>query len=273
MTKIIAHFGDIHIHNLQRHDEYRTQFDKIYTELRKINPDRIVIAGDLFEEFVSITNEAKDLAGEFLNNLADIAKVILVVGNHDIMKKNKKRLNSVLTVVRLLKNKNIEYLPSTDFYQDDEIVWVNYSHIEKHIDPWKDIQHTKDESKIYIALFHDPINGSKTDTGATFKKKKYKPIAFFDKNDYVMLADIHKRQYFRDNKSAAYCGSTVQQGFGENIEEHGFLIWNIDSPTDFTVNEYNIENDHNYINIVVGVDTDYDNLNLTHKLLNPQSEV
>lgn len=196
MLKIV-HLADIHIHNLQRHDEYRTQFNKIYNELIQIKPDRIVIVGDLFEEFVSITNEAKDLAGEFLNNLASIAKVIIAVGNHDIMKKNKNRLNSVLTVVRLLKNKNIMYLPNTDFFNDDDIVWVNYSHLEKNINPWKDIKHVKDESKIYIALFHDPINGSKTDTGATFKKKKYKPIAYFDNNDYVLLGDIHKRQFFK----------------------------------------------------------------------------
>ena len=56
MLKIV-HLADIHIHNLQRHDEYRNQFIKIYNELIQIKPDRIVIVGDLFEEFVSITNE------------------------------------------------------------------------------------------------------------------------------------------------------------------------------------------------------------------------
>ena len=268
----IAHFGDIHIHNLQRHDEYRIQFDKIYKILKKQQPDRIVIAGDLFEKFVEISNEAKTLSSEFLNKLSKIAKIIIVPGNHDIMKKNRNRLNSVYTVVNIMDNPNITYFGNSGFFDDGDIVWVNYSHLEKDVEPWVDIKHTKNKDKIYIALFHDPINGSMTNT-KKFIDPKYKQITDFNKNDFVFLADIHKLQYFRKNKSAAYCGSTIQQNFGESPDEHGFIIWNIENAKDFTSEFIEIPNDNNYINFIVSTHTDYDNLNLTHPLLNPLSNI
>ena len=42
----IAHFGDVHIHNLQRHEEYREVFQKTYNDLEDKQPDRILIAGE-----------------------------------------------------------------------------------------------------------------------------------------------------------------------------------------------------------------------------------
>lgn len=272
----IAHFGDVHIHNLKRHNEYKIQFEKIYIELKKHNPDKIIIAGDLFEEFVAISNEAKDLGGDFLDNLSKIAKVIIVPGNHDIMKKNKNRLNSVEVLINLLKNKNIKYISKSGFYKDDDfenIVWVNYSHLEKNIDPWNDIQYTKDNNKIYIGLFHDPIYESSTDTGKKFNTSKNKPLSYFKNNDFVLLADIHKRQFFRENNSAAYVGSTIQQSFGESPYKHGFLIWDIIDKNNFKIEEVDIPNDYNFINFKINEETDYDKLNFEHELLNPLSDI
>jgi len=77
----------------------------------------------------------------------------------------------------------------------------------------------------------------------------------------------------KDIYSAAYPSSTLQQNFGEDVQNHGFLVWNIESPTEFTVDEYNISNEHNYINFTLNIDTDYNNLNLNHEFLNTKSEV
>lgn len=77
----------------------------------------------------------------------------------------------------------------------------------------------------------------------------------------------------KDIYSAAYPSSTLQQNFGEDVENHGFLVWNIESPNEFNVDEYNIENEHNYINFTLDINTDYNNLNLNHKLLNEKSEI
>lgn len=257
----IAHLADIHIRNIERHDEYRKVFSKIYDELNIIKPDRIVISGDLYENFIEISNEAKILSGEFLNNLANIAKVIITRGNHDIRKKNSNRIDSVETIIKLINNSNINYYNKTDFYNDSKITWVVYDHIDKYNDPWLNV--TKDNEQIYIGLYHDPIYGCSSDVGKVFDDKKYKDISYFKNNDFMMLGDIHKFQTFRKNESAAYCGSTIQQNFGESVEPHGFLLWDIKSKTDFTLTHINIPNDHTFLNLYISESSDYDNLNLT----------
>ena len=89
----IAHLADVHIRNVDRHDEYREVFSRIYKELKDKKVERIVIVGDLFENFIEISNEAKILGGEFLNKLSKIAKVIITRGNHDLRKKNLNRID------------------------------------------------------------------------------------------------------------------------------------------------------------------------------------
>jgi len=154
----IAHLADVHIRNLERHEEYNDIFQKIIKKLRKITPDRIVIVGDLFESYIEISNEAEIIAGNFLNELSKIAKVIIVRGNHDIRKKNLNRIDSIETVVKLMNNPNVTYYDKTGFYddkQDNNFVWVVYEHSDKDNDPWKNIK--KYDGKIYIGLFHDPV--------------------------------------------------------------------------------------------------------------------
>jgi len=258
----IAHLADLHIFNETRHEEYRKNFEKLYTKLKKIQPDRIVICGDIFESKINISNESKLLAAELLNNLSKIAKVTLTLGNHDILMKSLFRIDSIETIVKLINNPNVEYLNKTGFYQDGKITWVVYHHADRNlnIDPWNN--QIKDPNQIYIGLFHDPVNGSSTDVGKVFNDKSYKDVSYFDKNDYMMLGDIHKRQYFRKNKSMAYVGSTIQKDFGELIEHHGFLLWKIKDAKTFEVEEHDIPNDHNYVNFYINEDSDYDNLNL-----------
>lgn len=273
----IAHFGDVHIRNLERQDEYRRQFSKIYKVLEEKDVDIIVIVGDLFENYIEISNEAKVLASDFLNQLSKLAKEIIIVpGNHDLRKKNLNRVDSVKTIVDILKNTKITYFGKSVFFQDkifDNIVWVNHSHIEKGINPWTDIPHVRDDDKIYIDLFHDPILGSSNDFGKIFDDNSiYRGLDSF-KGDFVMLADIHKRQYFRKNKSAAYCGSTIQQDFGESVEKHGFLLWKIEDNKNFEIEEHDIENEHNFINLYINENVDYNNLNLLSDKVNSESEI
>ena len=50
MIKIV-HLADVHIRNAERHNEYRRSFQRIYNEITNIQPDYIVIVGDLFENY------------------------------------------------------------------------------------------------------------------------------------------------------------------------------------------------------------------------------
>lgn len=256
---LVAHLGDLHLRNeTDRHSEYRKVFDKIYKKLNDVKPDRIVIVGDLFESRISLTNEVKILSGELLNNLSKIAKVIITIGNHDLSLKNLNRVDSIDTIVKLINNKNVIYYNKSGFYKDGKITWVVYHHPDKQLDPWKN--KIKDKNQIYIGLFHDPILNCINDLGYIFDNNKYKNISYFKNNDFLLLADIHKLQYFRKNKTAAYCGSTIQQNFGETVGNHGILLWNIKSKTDFKIEEVNIPNDHTFINFYIDEGFDYDDI-------------
>lgn len=41
----------------------------------------------------------------------------------------------------------------------------------------------------------------------------------------------------------AYCGSLIQQNFGENVTKHGFLLWDVETNT---FNDYDVENRYPY---------------------------
>ena len=85
MIKTIAHFADIHVFkSLERHDEYKKIFKKVYNKLKEQHPDRIVIVGDTYNDYIDLEGEALILIGEFLNNLSQISPVIITRGNHEI---------------------------------------------------------------------------------------------------------------------------------------------------------------------------------------------
>ena len=260
--------GDYHIHNEKWHDRYKIGNEFIYEKLKKENPDRILIAGDLFENYIIISNEAKVFAGNFLNNLSKIAPVIIIAGNHDVRKKMLSRENSVETVVKLLNNNNITYYGESNFYEDGNVVWVIHSHLEKSVNPWDHITHKRDKTKTYIDVWHDPINGCLTDGGFEMTSKSYRNLKDF-KGDYLMAADIHKFQYLNKTKTHAYCSSTFQQNMGEDVEKHGFLIWNIEDKTsEFVI----VPDEWKLITFITDEDYDYDSINFDHPLATEKCE-
>ena len=266
MIQKIAHFADYHILNNEWHERYRIGNEFIYKKLKEEKPDRIVIAGDLYESFVQISNEAELLAGELLNNLAKIAPVVITLGNHDLAKKSKNKVNSVHTLINLMSNPNISFYETSGFYEDDNVMWVVHSHLEKHINPWNDIQHKKDKTKTYIDIFHDPINGAKSDSGLEMKSKTNRNLTDF-KGEFGFFGDLHTLQFFK-NDTFAYPSSTFQQTAGEDVENHGFLLWDIkDKSYEYII----VPDDYKIITFKTDENFDYDNITWNHKLATDKS--
>ena len=206
MIRKIAHLADIHIRkSTDRHDEYRKVFDKLYDDLIKESPDRIVIVGDLYDNYIDIEGEALLLTGEFLTKLSNISPVIVTVGNHEIRKDHLTRINTVETVISLMKHSGITYYNKTGFYEDENVIWSVWDHVDKG-NPWLS-DAKKDKSKIYIDLYHNPINGSTLFNGMKIKGK-YPNVSDF-KGDYSFLGDIHKRQFFKNKTNF----SSVKKNF------------------------------------------------------------
>lgn len=258
----IVHLADIHIPNDQsEHFMFEENFQKLYKELEKIKPDKIVIIGDTLDAFITTSLEAESLAEELLYNLSIIAKVYVFIGNHEIRKRDLKRKSSIGTVIKMMRNPNVVLFEKSGFFEDEDIVWVNYSHLEKKIIPWQDIPHKKDKNKTYIGLFHDPVYGCKLPNNQTMNSKNLVKLSDFKDNDINMFGDIHLRQFLND--TTAYCGSFMQLTFGETIDKHGFLLWEI-KDKNISVKEYDIDNEYLKITFNIKKDFDYDNIDFDH---------
>ena len=107
------------------------------------------------------------------------------------------------------------------------------------------------KNKPIVALYHGTINGSINDTGYIIEdhnqhSTRFRKISDFDGYDMVLLGDIHKHQYLKPH--IAYPGSLIQQNFGENLKEHGVLVWDILTKKS---NFFPIQNNYGFITIQV----------------------
>ena len=266
MIEKICHLADLHIRKSPtRNEEYEKVFENLFKSLNERKPDRIIIVGDLVHDYLNLESEQLILASNFLNTLASIAPVRITRGNHDFLRKNNKRTDSIEAITKILNNPNIIYYNKTGFYDDENVTWVVWHHGDKNNNAWKTKQGKQIEidrkinNRIYIDLFHDPINGCKTTTGFEMKSKSYYKLSDF-KSDYLMAGDIHIQQYLDKNKTKGYCGSLVSQDVTEgDFCFHGYLLWSI---LDKTVQEIPIHNDYSFKNIRITQYVDFDDLDI-----------
>ena len=238
MIKTLVHLSDIHIRTFKYHDEYKEQFDKFLISAKKdlegleYNEGRIVIVGDLVHQKITISNELITLASYFLNECAKLAPVILVAGNHDLLENNPDRMDSITPIVKLLNNPNINYFKERKCYEDNNIVWCNYSIFEGNQRP--DIEEAIEkygDDKTYLGLFHAPIIGAKTDIGYEFDHGAN--LEHFKGCDAVLCGDIYLRQVFNfEGIKVIMPSSMIQQNYGEKVNGHGYTVWDVDTLDD-----------------------------------------
>ena len=228
----IAHISDTHIRNLKFHKEYREVFQKIYQKLKDEKVDYIVHCGDLAHTKTQLSPEYFDLAADFLKNLADIAPTYVILGNHDGNLKNGDRQDAITPVVQALSHKNLHLLKDSGEVHVNKDLCLNVLSIFDE-DNWQEITN---KEKINIALYHGSISGVVTDTGFVLEHGEH-DVSIFKDFDFAMLGDIHKtNQPLDPDGRVRYCGSTIQQNFGETNDK-GFLIWEIKDKNLFKVTQ------------------------------------
>lgn len=237
MIKKIIACADVHIRQLKRHDEafevLSNFIEQVKSEMEGYSPEevRIVVAGDIFESKITVSNEGNVAVAWFLNQLDSLATTIVIAGNHDYLQSNLERLDSLTPIFSLCNFKNTIFLDkeleySSGCYQDDGIIWCLYSTFIGFDRP--DIEEAK---KIYpeytfVGLVHGDINGAKTDR--QFETTNGLEKSIFKGLDFVIAGHIHKHQELKQGRvKIVYCGSIIQQNFGENVENHGYVVWDV----------------------------------------------
>jgi len=244
--KRIYHIADIHIRNVKRHKEYRQVFEKMFEEIRKRGTEDSIIylAGDIAHAKLEMSPELLKEISWLFTECSKLCETILITGNHDCNMNNLDRLDVLTPIVEALDLPNFHYLRDTQVWSYGGVGFGVFS-IFDNKDNWPkadDFVFQPFDKK--IALFHGPVDNSMTDVGYVVSSRHF-TTDIFDGFDLALLGDIHKRQEMISPKGCkvVYAGSLIQQNFGETLDKHGFLVWDLDT---LTYEAVDIQNDYGY---------------------------
>jgi hypothetical protein len=242
----LIHISDIHI-PINIHKDRSTEYEEIFNKLYELINIRkctcslgIIITGDLLHTKLNIVADTILIARKFLSQLASIAPTIVILGNHDFTQNNVELTDLLTAICHEIK---VTCLIKTGIYQFGNIL-LSFSSLLDN----KFIHHNKinnPNSLPIYKLFHGSLVGSSNDNGTIIKENNMYPLlSDFDNYDAVLLGHIHKHQFIKPH--IAYAGSLIQQNYGEPIDNHGMIIWNIATHRGVFIP---IENNYIFINI------------------------
>ena len=261
MLRYIFHISDIHIRNGDRHmsrfDEYLQVFHNLFVSLKQsiktmsleYNQYVIIVSGDVFHNKSVIGNYGLHLYKDLITNLTKIGRTIIFHGNHD---KNQNDLEQPSLVSCTVDVNNLMILYHSQSFSINN---VGFSYV--NIDDTLDTQRTsgridalpqfppiQDQVDYKIALFHGTFAQVKLYNGKDVSEissahRPY-PLEWIQNFDYAILGDIHLRQYslYKDTLWG-YSGSLLQQDIGEDIINHGYMIWDLHTKSVQEINVYN----------------------------------
>jgi len=246
--KRIYHIADVHIRNVKRHKEYREVFEKMFEEIRKRGTEDSIIylAGDIAHAKLEMSPELVSEIVWLFKECAKHCPTILITGNHDCNMNNSDRLDVLTPIVDAINLSNFHYLRDTQVFTIDNVDFGVFSILDNK-DNWPKADTLTGKTK--IALFHGPVDNSQTDIGYVVSSRHF-TTDIFDGYDLALLGDIHKRQEMISPQGCkvVYAGSLVQQNFGETLNNHGFLCWDLDTQTFEAID---IQNDYGYYTLDV----------------------
>lgn len=256
ITKIIA-CSDIHVPSLKGIEQLKAVLQRFIDKCKKIvdeedGPEnvRVVVAGDIFDRKLEITNESLLCVDWFFSELDKICKTIVIIGNHDFLMNNTDRVDSLTPLFEIGKYKQVVYVDKelgyqSGIYDDDNVAWCLYSSFTGFSTPdikVHKVAHENDEQKqVYVGLIHADVNGAITTTN--YVTDNGVDPGVFEGCDFVIAGHIHKRQEIKKNGvRVVYCSSIRQNNFGESISGHGFVLWDIEDPEEIEYKYVDVPN-------------------------------
>ena len=238
--KKIIQLGDVHIRNLKRLDEMGDMIDKFVSVCRgyvdEFGADgvRVCICGDIFENHISVSNEAFACCSYFMGQLDSLGcKVYIIAGNHDYSSGNVQRLDSLSPIFSMGQFSNVVYLDKELNYEsgcvaDNGVVFCLYSQFADFDRPDIERDKLEHEGWKYVGLVHGDVNGSTNFAGIGTSRGMDPQI--FDGLDFVLAGHIHRFQEIKHgNVRIVYSSSMIQKDFGETVSQHGYVVWDVDS--------------------------------------------
>ena len=231
----ILHIGDLHFKLFQDHEQVRELITLLEKSIINNKIDLCYIGGDVVHDYNKYSPEQLTLLNDFFITISNLIPIVMIIGNHD-WNNNIDRLDALTPIVDNLKTKHsIHFLKDSGSYNLYNIDWWVWSDLDN-----KEFEKTK-HNDLTIGCYHGVVSGSKLHNGQILDKGV--SLDMFKDCDAVMLADIHKRQFFRNNE-IAYCSSLYQIDWGEtNDYNKGGLIWEL-IDNKYIARELNLESNY-----------------------------
>ena len=211
VVKYIYHLADLHIRYLERHEEYKQIFEKLYETIKE-DPDRkesiLVICGDIFHNRDRFVSETLVLFNDFIKNLSNLVEIFVIVGNHDCFN-NSDRLDTVSGIASIKEYSNFHLLKYSGTYLFSNISFGVSSLLDCLGLPFP----YKEKDMTTVALYHGIVSGCVLDNG--INSSDGIPVSSFNGYDISLLGDVHRRQFLNKDKTIAYPGSLIQQSLKE----------------------------------------------------------
>ena len=162
MIKKIIHTADWHLEPYKNHKRFQDSIDAFIASVDKeighleYEESRLVIVGDLFDNrSKEPSNEAFSLMFKTLKRLSEKYKTIVTIGNHDYDVNNKSKMDCITPVYETFKelgwDYEITYLKHSCIFEDNNVVFCNYSNYDGNLRP--DIEKSLEDNPDKIHWF------------------------------------------------------------------------------------------------------------------------
>jgi len=171
-------------------------FDKIISNIKTHKPNYICVLGDTLDRSDVEDYQYINILYDFFNELSKMSKVIISLGNHDVViRKNKKHIYRYPSkFINNLKSINNIIVLDNEIFEDNDIRFIGYTqgfeslHIEDGfendiINEVSKLTNNIDNRKYNILLSHNPLYLSKDEV--------YNNINNFDKINLVLSGHTH----------------------------------------------------------------------------------
>jgi DNA repair exonuclease SbcCD ATPase subunit len=262
----IIHISDIHIRNgnsvICRYEEYNCVFKNLINDLKKLenlNTTVCVITGDTFHHKSKLETPGIKLFNKLMKDLSNLCYTYIILGNHDFKQEDVESSIDFLDAFKSNFNDRIEFLENTDLYKASNVLFGLFSvkdslkigagsgAVEQLPEFPKPIT-DDNEIDTKIALFHGSIICSKISNTRALEDGY--PFEWLDVGyNFALLGDVHLRQQLirkRSNLIACYASSLIQQNFGEELLNHGYINWNLKNKS-FTF--HNVKNEFGFLKL------------------------
>lgn len=224
---IIYHIADLHIKEEEEDNKLINKaLEKFIDYVKNDNIDRknknIFIIGDIVDKkTINHSRYCIKYIKDMLIKMSEICDVYILLGNHDYTNQEieKNMINFIDFIKELVNMSNIYIVDKLEYYIGKYCI-NSIEHYEKEIPKPFKVDELKEQFNIF--LYHGDLDSK------LYNKDKNMVKNLFKDYDIVLLGHYH--EYYKIADNIAYCGSLIQNNFGES-NNHGFIVWDTDTKT------------------------------------------